>query len=152
MNHPLVAMVAAAIALLVGSSQLRAEELQFNVPETARAQKCTELLSRTARALYKAQAQTPRANHAEKISSLWLFPTADADTVFAHYRLSSAEGAPSSTEHLVLVTVSGDRITAFRELTGAEVAPGQDRPISAAHRSAAIGNEHSSRSQPAHAH
>jgi hypothetical protein len=119
MKYPLVATVAIAISLLIGSSRIVAEELQFNVPETARAQTSAELLGRTARALYHAQARAPRAVHAEKMSDLWLFPTADAHTVFAHYRLSSVEGAASSTEHLVLVTVSGDRITAFRELTGA---------------------------------
>jgi hypothetical protein len=123
MRYPLVATVVVAISLLVGSSQIAAEELQFNVPETARAQTSAELLGRTARALYHAQARAPGAGHAEKITDLWLFPTADAQTVFAHYRLSSAESAASSTEHLVLVTVSGDRITARRELTGAEVAP-----------------------------
>lgn len=124
MKYPLVAAVAAAISLLTGSSQIAAGELQFNVPQTARAHTSAELLDRTARALYHAQAEAQRAGQAGKISDLWLFPTADAHTVFAHYRVSSAEGAASSTEHLVIVTVSGDHITAFRELA----APNGSRP------------------------
>jgi hypothetical protein len=65
--------------------------------------------------------QTARAleDSGQQISNLWLFPTADPNTVFARYNLTSnAEATPgATTEHLAVLTVEGDRIVESRELS-----------------------------------
>ena len=106
----------ATILLLAGSAPLIAGEPSFNVPATVRARQSVVLLDRAARALYDL---SPSAG---RISALWLFPTADADTVFAEYTLTGGRGA-SATDHLVVLTLRGDRIVAMRDLTEAVAEP-----------------------------
>jgi hypothetical protein len=101
----------AATLLLVSSAPLLAGEPPFNAPRTHLAQESGQLLHRAAHALY---GSTPNAS---RISDLWLFPTADTNTVFAEYTLRSKGDAP--TKHLVVLTLQGDRILRIRELTGA---------------------------------
>lgn len=72
-----LAASAAAILLLAGAGPGIAAELPFNAPSTVRARESAALLHRAAHALYDLSGGGTR------ISDLWLFPTADANTVFA---------------------------------------------------------------------
>jgi hypothetical protein len=144
MKSPRAALVATAIPLLLTSLPLTAGELPFNAPATERVKESALLLHQTARALYDlpsgAALRTPGGKH---ISNLWLFPTADADTVFARYNLTSEEeatsgAAASATEHLTVLTVRGNRILESRELTSAHAESASNEPARF-HWSAAIG-------------
>jgi hypothetical protein len=147
MKSPFAALVATAIPLLLTSLPLTAGELPFNAPATERANETALLLHQAARALYDLPSgDALRSFSGKHISNLWLFPTADADTVFARYSLTSDDKAASdaaapATEHLTLLTVRGNRILESRDLTSA-------RPESASNerargrRSAAIGTGH----------
>jgi hypothetical protein len=108
MKSQLAAPMAATL-LLISSVPLIAGELPFNAPATQLAQERGQLLHRAAHALYES---TPNAS---RISDLWLFPTADPDTVFAEYTLRSKGDAP--TKHLAVLTLQGDRILRTHELT-----------------------------------
>jgi hypothetical protein len=123
MKNPRATLVATVVPLLLTSLPLAAGELPFNSPATERANESAPLLHETARALYDSSSaaalQTPRGRH---ISNLWLFPTADGETVFARYDLTSGEdvtsgGTVTKTEHLTVLTVRDNRIVESRELT-----------------------------------
>lgn len=112
MKNPRTAVVATAIPLILTSLRIPAAELPFNAPTTERAQESAPLLHQAARAL--------RHSLDRPISHLWLFPTADAHTVFARYNLTSTATsglARITTEHLAVLTVDGNRIVESRELT-----------------------------------
>src|SRR5581483_9686385 len=85
-------LVATAIPLLLTSLPLAAGELPFNAPATVRAKESAPLLHQTARALYDlpSSAALPTSND-KHITNLWLFPTADGETVFARYNLTSGD-------------------------------------------------------------
>jgi hypothetical protein len=111
----------------------------FSVPSTAQAVQRSELISHAAYALENVVA--PQQQRERQMSNLWVFPTHDADTVFARYALTSTEAAsttPSTTEHLALVKVRDDGSVDVQELT--------EGRRSAAHWSASIGNGHTSNS------
>lgn len=111
----------AAILLLLGSAPLIAGELPFNAPSTQSARENTKLLHRAAHALYDS------APDATRIADLWLFPTNDANTVFAQYTLKTNAFGVSSAEHLAVLTLQGDRIVGIRELTDVAVGrPGDE--------------------------
>ena len=145
MKSPRAALAATAIPLLLTSLPLTAGELPFNAPATERAKESAPLLHQTARALYDSpSAAAPRTPGGKRISNLWLFPTADANTVFARYNLTSDDQAASATEHLTVLTVRGNRIVESRELTSppAEVASSEPARL---HWSAAIGTGRAAR-------
>jgi hypothetical protein len=112
-----IGMVVAAAALLsVGSLEAIAGEPQFQAPATDRARETQTLLTQAAVAL---NAGVPLAA-GEHISNLWLFPTADADTVFAQYGVTNGRTrskSAASQGHLELIKLSGDRIVEERDLT-----------------------------------
>jgi hypothetical protein len=144
MKNPIAAVVATAIPLLATSLPVTAGELLFNAPATERASESALLLHQTARALYDlpsgAMLQSASGKH---ISNLWLFPTAEADTVFARYNLTSDDEATSgttasATEHLAVLTVRGNRILESRDLTSAHAESASNEPARL-HWSAAIG-------------
>jgi hypothetical protein len=140
MKSPRAALVATAIPLILASLPLTAGELPFNAPATERAKESAAVLHQTARALYDLPSATSNGQH---ISNLWLFPTADADTVFARYNLTSDEKVASgatarATEHLTVLTVRGNRIVESRELTSAHAELASNEPARP-HWSAAIG-------------
>jgi len=119
MKSPRAALVATAIPLLLTSLPLTAGELPFNAPATERAKESAPLLHQAARALYDLPSGGAlRNSNGQHISNLWLFPTADADTVFARYNATSGAD-PSGTEHLTVLTVRRSRIVESRELTSA---------------------------------
>jgi hypothetical protein len=147
MKNPLAAVVATAIPLLATSLPVSAGELPFNAPATERTTESALLLHQTARALYElpsgAVLQSASGKH---ISNLWLFPTADADTVFVRYNLTSDDEATSgtaasATEHLAVLTVRGNRILESRDLTSAHAESASNEPAKL-HWSAAIGTGH----------
>jgi hypothetical protein len=137
MKTQLTATVAAAISLLLNSGPLMAAEPQFQVPATAQARESAELLKQAAHAF------APRGT---QISNLWLYPTGDRETVFAHYTLSSNDAGAAPTVHLALLTVSGDDVVRVRELsdTSRESRPTNARASGGAHWAAAIGTGHAS--------
>jgi hypothetical protein len=123
---------ASALSFFLGSAPVVAAEVQFNVPDTARARESADLLGQTAQSF---QALAGAAG--TQLSSVWLYPTGDADTVFAHYTLSSNDSSTSPSQHLALLTVREKQIVEVRELSEGGV-----------HWSAAIGNGHTSESTP----
>ena len=142
MKIPHAALVATAIPLILTSLPLTAGELPFNAPATARANESALLLHQTARALYDLPSSTAlRSSSGKHISNLWLFPTADADTVFARYNLTSDDAAASATEHLTVLTVRGNQILESRELTSTTAESASNEPARL-HWSAAIGTGH----------
>jgi len=149
MKNTRATLAATAIPLLLTSLPLMAGELPFNAPATAQAKDSAPLLHQTAQALH----DSPDAASGNHISNLWLFPTADGETVFARYNLTSASGAAASaTEHLTVLTVRGNRIVESRELTSvpAEVAGNEPTKL---HWTAFIGTGESVRqiAKPTHA-
>ena len=122
------------IPLLLTSLAVSAAELPFNAPHTARAQESAQLLHQAAQALGNLPDQ--------HIANLWIFPTADANTVFAQYDVKGQGGA--STPHLSVVKLGGSQIVEQTDLTGASAyaASGQERPSATAHWSASIGTGH----------
>jgi hypothetical protein len=144
MKNPLAAVVATAIPLLATSLPVTAGELLFNAPATVRASESALLLRQTARALYDLPSGAAlQAASGKHISNLWLFPTAEADTVFARYNLTSDDEATSdttasATEHLAVLTVRGNRILESRDLTSAHAESASNEPARL-HWSAAIG-------------
>ena len=142
MKSPRAALVATAIPLLLTSLPLTAGELPFNAPATERANESAPLLHQTARALHDLPSGAALGSSSGKhISNLWLFPTADADTVFARYNLTSDDAAASATEHLTVLTVRGNRILESRDLTSAHAESASNEPARL-HWSAAIGTGH----------
>src|SRR5579859_6853503 len=91
MNTRHAAFAAAAIPLLLTSLPLAAAELPFNAPNTARAQERAQLLHQAATALGSLPGTSANGARDQHISSLWIFPTADTDTVFVQYEVSSGE-------------------------------------------------------------
>jgi hypothetical protein len=132
---------AAAISILLNTAPASAGEPQFNVPATARAQESAELLTQAAHALYDSSSSRVGARGTQ-VSNLWLYPTGDADTVFAQFTLTSKEGGASPTEHLAMLTVRNERIVEQRELLdeSAERYAPNERSPSAFHWSTSIGN------------
>jgi hypothetical protein len=114
-----IGIVVAATALLsVGALKASAGEPQFQAPATDRAQATRPLLTRAALAL---NAGVP-LSAGERVSNLWLFPTADEDTVFVQYTVSGGQTLPkiaASQGHLELIKLSADRIVEQRDLTHA---------------------------------
>jgi hypothetical protein len=54
-----------------------------------------------------------------RATGLWLFPTNEANSLFVEYRVTSDKSSPSgkTSEHLVLLTMRGDKIARLRDLT-----------------------------------
>ena len=120
MKNPRAALVAVAIPLLLTSLPLTAGELPFNAPGTERAKESAPLLRQAAGALNDVRSAAMLGlRDGQQISNLWLFPTADANTVFARYNLTSAEEGTSGAEHLTVLTVRDNRIVESQELTSA---------------------------------
>ena len=63
-----------------------------------------------------------RSNHAVRqyvhgpIADVWVFPTADANTVFVRYTVNASE-------HLLLVEMKGDQIATLRDFTTEVTSP-----------------------------
>jgi hypothetical protein len=144
MKSPRAAFAAAAIPLLLTSLPLAAAELPFKAPNTARAQESAQLLHQAATALGSLPGTSGNGAREQHISNLWIFPTADTDTVFAQYEVSSIEQGGPSTKHLSVLKVRDNRIVEQRDLTDSRsyAASNNERPSAAPHWSASIGTGH----------
>ena len=91
-----------ALTLALATAAAVAAESHFQTPTTARAQQTHELLSSAAHAVNASN---------QSVSGLWVFPTAQSDTVFAQYD----EGS-SQVKHLEVLTLKGDRIVDRHDL------------------------------------
>ena len=139
MKSPKAVLVATVVPLLLTALPVSAGELSFTAPATERADQTALLLHQTARALYDSQSgAVPGSSSGKHISNLWLFPTADADTVFARYNLTSDGEAGPATEHLAVLTVRGNQILESRDLTSSPAQLASNEPAKL-HWSAAIG-------------
>ena len=146
MKTPRAALVATAVPLLLASLPLTAGELPFHAPDTVRAQETVQLLHQAARALGDQSATSDVLARDGHISNLWIFPTADADTVFAQYELSSSEEGGAPTKHLTVLKVRGDRILEQKDLTDTRAYSASDdaSPSATPHWTALIGTGHAS--------
>jgi hypothetical protein len=102
-----------ALALVLTAAAAFAGETQFHTPTTDRAQQSQQLLSNAAHAVNEGNRQ---------VSDLWVFPTADRDTVFAQYVVTSQGGsAEGSTgeRHLEVLKLKDGRIVSRDDLTRA---------------------------------
>ena len=155
MKSSLAILAAASIPLILSAPRASAAEVPFNSPVTDRAQQAQELLSRAAYALDAEVSAGARSDGDVCLSNLWIYPTNDVDTVFAHYTLTANDHSPaalSSAQHLVILTLRGNRIATLQDLTAASA--GDERsdegvaagPSDASNWSAKIGTGHSSSS------
>ncbi|HKE45454.1 MAG TPA: hypothetical protein VKB41_13055 [Steroidobacteraceae bacterium] len=122
-----LAIAAASAPLMLSAVGALADEPSFQTPKTDRALQTQALLRSAAHALNDTTCHDAR--HGEHISSLWLFPTADQQTVFAHYIVTRNAGSSAKTvskEHLELLTLKDDRVVAVRDLTRASIAAKAD--------------------------
>lgn len=125
MKSSRAALVAAAIPLVLTSFRVTAGELPFTAPATEQARESALLLHQTARALQdSSSAATARLIGNQQISNLWLFPTAEANTVFARYNLTppdkeTSDAGQATREHLTVLTIRDSRIVESNELTSA---------------------------------
>jgi hypothetical protein len=75
-----------------------------------------EALAHGANCFGRAEQAASRAH----ISSLWIFPTNDSNTVFVQYTMSSDVGSPaevSDSEHLALIEMRGNQIAKMRDFS-----------------------------------
>jgi hypothetical protein len=61
----------------------------------------------------------PMLDTGERIQTLWIFPTGDANTVFVHYSTSVPGEKKDSAEHLAFVEMRGTRIAKLHDFTSA---------------------------------
>jgi hypothetical protein len=100
-------------ALLVGmsaSSSFAAQPISVNTPAISQSQTHSDLITRSSNAVQ--DYVLAHSNSGAHLSNLWVFPTADANTVFVRYTLDG-----TSTEHLLMVEMDGTRIAQLRDLT-----------------------------------
>jgi hypothetical protein len=132
MRNKLAMVAAASVPLILSATGALGGEAQFRTPSTDRAEQTQALLSRAAHAVNIAAPRT----RAEHVSNLWLFPTADEDTVFAQYTVTtdhSSKNAGASEEHFELLRMKGDRLVEQHDLihAGDDAALGAKRSASA---------------------
>jgi hypothetical protein len=109
----LALVTAAASALTAGTTHASAPVAQ--VPATELAARSSELVDRVVRALVAHEGES-------HISRLWVFPTGEANTAIVHYRWTTDVNAhePGPTvERLALITLDGDEVARFCDLTTA---------------------------------
>src|SRR5579859_7655803 len=82
-GRPIMKAKIAASLILVATGAL-ASESHFMTPTTDRAQQTQQLLSSAANAVNAGN---------QPVSDLWVFPTAESDTVFAQYTVKSHSSA-----------------------------------------------------------
>ena len=101
MNRPTSSAVLAALLLTVTARGAFAAD-PVNTPAITQTAANADLIA--------------RSNHAVRqyvhgpIADVWVFPTADANTVFVRYTVNTSE-------HLLLVEMKGDQIATLRDFT-----------------------------------
>jgi hypothetical protein len=115
MNRHFWFLGALAALLSLSAPASRATDLSASVPATEHAARSKDVVDRAIAALVAREGES-------RISRLWVFPTAEANVVFVHYRTTSdvdAHEPGPTTEHLVLLEMSGERIAKWHDLTTA---------------------------------
>ena len=109
MIRPIAAFVT---AIALASCVFAAEPVSFNTPAISQSTTYSDLITRSSHAVndYVLAHSTPGTH----LANFWVFPTADANTVFVRYTVSD-----SSAEHLLVVEMTGNRIAKLRDLTSA---------------------------------
>jgi hypothetical protein len=109
-------IIAVTTAVLsFGAAACAASGIPTSVPDTALAARSADLIDRAVRALVAREGES-------RITRLWVFPTGDSNTVFVHYRTTSdvdAHEPGPTTEHLVMLEMTGERIASLHDLTTA---------------------------------
>lgn len=108
-----LAAMTAALSLTAVASP--ASDVTASVPSTELAARSSDLIDRAIRALVKIEGES-------RITRLWVFPTGDPNAVFVHYRTTADADAHEpgpSTEHLVLLEMSGEQVAKLHDLTRA---------------------------------
>ena len=119
MNSRIVHLAAMTAVLFVATHATTSAatpcDVAAQVPATELASRSTDIIERATRALVAREGES-------RITRLWVFPTADANVVFVHYRTTTDVDAhePGPTiEHLALIEMSGERIAKLQDLTTA---------------------------------
>lgn len=118
MSKRISLLLAASVALAIASRAYPATPatpVTPSVPATALAARSTDVIDRATRAIVALEGES-------RIRKLWVFPTAEPNTVFVHYRTTADVDAhePGPTvEHLVMLELDGTRIANLRDLTTA---------------------------------
>jgi hypothetical protein len=107
-----IATIAASIPLMLTAAGAFGGD--FQTPTTERAQQTQTLLNQAAHAIYE------KSTAADRISSLWVFPTGDDHTVFAQYVVTKKDTSSrlaTSQVHLEILKIQGDQVVEERDLT-----------------------------------
>jgi hypothetical protein len=116
MSKRISLLLAASVALAIASRAYPATPVAPvtpSVPATALAARSTDVIERATRAIVALEGES-------RIRKLWVFPTAEPNTVFVHYRTTTDVDAhePGPTvEHLVMLELDGTRIAKLQDLT-----------------------------------
>ncbi len=110
MNRLTSAVMTALLLGMSASSSFAAEQVSVNTPTISQSKTHSDLITRSSNAVH--DYVIAHADAGARLSSLWVFPTADAHTVFVRYNLVG-----SSAEHLLVVEMDGTRIAQLRDLT-----------------------------------
>lgn len=110
MNRLTSAVMTALLVGMSASSSFAAEQVSVNTPTISQSKTHSDLISRSGNAVH--DYVLAHADAGARLSSLWVFPTAGANTVFVRYSLDG-----SSAEHLLLVEMNGAQIAKLRDLT-----------------------------------
>jgi hypothetical protein len=105
-----ISILAATVTLSLFAATAVAADVQVRVPSTPEAARAAELIARAEHALLSAASR-------EQIQTLWIFPTAEAETVFVHYTTSVAGEQGATSEHLAFVEMRGARIAKVTDFT-----------------------------------
>jgi hypothetical protein len=101
MNRPSSTVLAAALLLTMTAHGAFAAE-PVNTPAIAQSVANADLIERSSHAV--------REYVHGPVSNVWVFPTADANTVFVRYTVNASE-------HLLLVGMNGAEIATLRDFT-----------------------------------
>lgn len=118
MRNKTAILAAVSVPLILSAAGVFGGEPLFHTPSTNRAQQMQPLLSRAAFAVNTAATRTGK----EYVSNLWLYPTADKDTIFAQYTVTPNQLSPKagvSEEHFELLRIKGKQVVKLRDLTHA---------------------------------
>ena len=107
MNRPTTSALVAALLLTVNTHDVFAAD-PVNTPAIVQTAANADLIARSNQAV--------RQYVHGPIADVWVFPTADANTVFVRYTVNTSE-------HLLLVEMKGDQIATLRDFTTEVTSP-----------------------------
>ena len=110
MNRLASAVMTALLVGMSASSTFAAAPVSVNTPTIPQSKTHADLITRSSNAVH--EYVLAHADSNARLSDFWVFPTADANTVFVRYTLGD-----SPAEHLLVVEMDGTRIAQLRDLT-----------------------------------